>query len=135
MFQAKNSVKKYKCSPYRCYTEAMVYILLNVTSIEEEKGMGTKVINKSKFSRTIMYRHWSYCSWQKGMSQDKVTLCTEEIKFVALSIVELRPCEGISLLLEKPVKQELLKFHSSLLYWFIVDLKTFLGFAIPNQYY
>jgi len=37
------------------------------------------------------------CSWREGMSWDKVTLSNEEIKSVALCIVESRLAEGISL--------------------------------------
>jgi len=36
------------------------------------------------------------CSWRKGMSQDEVTSSSEEIKSVALCIVELRLAERIS---------------------------------------
>jgi len=38
----------------------------------------------------------SCCSWQKDASQDKVTPISEEIKPVALCIVELRLAKGIS---------------------------------------
>ena len=36
-----------------------------------------------------------YCGWRKGMSQEEAMLSSEEIKPVALSIVELCLAEGI----------------------------------------
>jgi len=38
----------------------------------------------------------SYCGWWKGTSQDKVLLISEEIKSVALAVLELCLSEGIS---------------------------------------
>ena len=52
--------------------------------------------------------HVLYCGWEKGMSLDKITSSSEEIKPIALSIGELRLAEGISQsvsqLVEKSVK-------------------------------
>jgi len=38
----------------------------------------------------------SCCGWQKGTSQDEVTLNSEEIKPVAVAIIKLCLSEGIS---------------------------------------
>jgi len=50
----------------------------------------------------------------KGMSRDEATLNSEEIKAVAIAITELRLC---------------INFVEE----FMVDLKAFLGLAMPNQ--
>jgi len=59
------------------------------------------------------------------MPQDKVSLSAEEIKPVAISIVELCLVEGIS------VSQ----LVENLLEGLRVDLNIFLRLAMPNQYY
>ena len=43
-----------------------------------------------------MMEDWSCCGWQKCMSQDKLTLSSEEVKPVAIAIIELCLSEGIS---------------------------------------
>jgi len=40
--------------------------------------------------------HWSCSSWQKDTSWDEATLNSEEIKPIALVVIELRLSEGIS---------------------------------------
>ena len=66
-------------------------------------------------------------------------LNSEEIRPIALAVIELPLSEGISQsdsqLVEKSVKRKFLKFHNNLIQRFRVDLKTFLGLAIPNQCY
>ena len=49
---------------------------------------------KAGFDRTMM--HWNSCNWQKGTSQDEVTLNCEEIRPVAIAIIELSLSECIS---------------------------------------
>jgi len=66
------------------------------------------------------------------MSQNEVTSSSEEIKLVVLSIIELCLAEGISWSVIR--KKKFLKLHSYLLKGFRVNLKTFLGLTIPNQY-
>ena len=58
--------------------------------------------------------------------KDEATLNSEEIKPVAIAIIELRLSEGIS----QSVSMKFLKFHNNLMQWY---LKTFLGLAMPNQ--
>jgi len=74
------------------------------------------------------------------MSWDEVTLSSEEIKPVALSIVELCLAEGMSQLVswqKIQLNRNLLRFHNNWLEGFKVNLKTFLhflGLVMPNQY-
>ena len=60
------------------------------------------------------------------MPLDEATLnsAREEIKHIALSVIELRLSEGIS---QSDIH---IKFHSNLMQRFSVDLKTFLGLAM-----
>ena len=56
---------------------------------------------------------------------------------VAIAIIELRLSEGISQSVSQQknlLNRKFLKFHNNLVQWFRVDLKTFLGLAMPNQY-
>jgi len=77
-----------------------------------------------------------------------VTLNSEEIKPVAIAIIELRLSKGISQSVSQSVNQSVsqsvsqqknllnkkfVKFHNNLMQRFTVDLKTFLGLAMPNQ--
>ena len=64
----------------------------------------------------------------------------QEIKPIALAVIELRLFEGISQSDSQSCSQKknllnkkILKFHSNLMQMFRVDMKTFLGSAIPNQ--
>ena len=66
-------------------------------------------------------------------------LNSEEIKPVAIAIIELRLSESIisqsiSLSISQQKNVKFLKFHNNLMQQFRVDLKTFLGLAMPNQY-
>jgi len=66
-----------------------------------------------------------------------VTLNSEEIKPVAITIIELRLSEGISQSVSQQknlLNRTFLKFHNNLMQWFRVDLKTTLGLAKPIQY-
>ena len=91
---------------------------------------------------------WSCFGWQKGTSQDEATLSSEEIKPVALAIISLHLSEGIvSQSVNQSVSQSVsqsisrviclnkkfLKFYINLMEGFMVDLKMFLGSAMPNQ--
>ena len=61
-------------------------------------------------------------------------LNSEKIKPITLAVIELHLSEGISQsvnLLNKVLKI----IHSNLMQRFRVDLKTFLGLAMPNQCY
>ena len=73
---------------------------------------------------------------QKGTSPDEATLISEEIKPVAIAIIELRLSEHISQLFSQSVENSVkfLKFHINLVEGFMVDLMTFLSFVMPNQY-
>jgi len=80
--------------------------------------------------------HWSYCGWQKGTFWDEATLNSEEIKLVAIAIINLRLSEGISQSVSQQknlLNRKFLKFHNNLVQWFRVDLMTFLGLTMPNQ--
>jgi len=71
-------------------TEAITCLPQIITYVRLwRKNGGTKVAPWCK--------HYSCCSWQKGPSRDKVILIIEEIKSVALAILELCLSEGISL--------------------------------------
>ena len=62
-------------------------------------------------------------------------LNSEEIKPIALAVIKLCLFEGISShSVYKLLNKEILKFHSNLMQSFKVDLKTFLGLAMPNKY-
>ena len=50
-------------------------------------------------------KHWSCCGWQKGMSPDEVMLNSEEIKAVAIVVIELHLSEGISKGVSESVSQ------------------------------
>ena len=52
----------------------------------------------------VTYKAASCCGWQKGTSRDEATLNREEIKTVALAIIELRLSEDISQSVENSVK-------------------------------
>ena len=69
------------------------------------------------------------------MSQDEVASSSEGTKPVALSIIELCLAEGINQLtqLSRKFSQiKKIKFHNNLLEGFRVNLKIFLGLAMPN---
>ena len=64
-------------------------------------------------------------------------LNSEEIKPVAIAIIELRLSEGISQSVSQHknvLNKKFLKFHNNLMQQCRVDLKTFLSLAMPNQY-
>ena len=69
---------------------ASLYKLSPIRSCEERMGAqrGLKVASWCK--------HCSCCGWWKGTSQDEATLISEEIKSVALAVLELCLSEGIS---------------------------------------
>jgi len=50
-------------------------------------------------------KHWSCCGWCKGTSADEVTLNKEEIKPMAIAIIELRLSEHISKGVSQSVSQ------------------------------
>jgi len=68
-------------------------------------------------------------------------LNSEEIKPITLAVIELCLSEGISQIVSQMVGQsvenllnkKIFKFHSNLMQRFRVDLKTFLGLAMPSQ--
>ena len=72
-----------------------------------------------------------------------ISLNSEEIKPIDLVVIELCLSEGISQSVsqsdiisqsvEKSVKFFFFKFHNNFMQRFRVDLKTFLGLAMPNQ--
>ena len=81
-------------------------------------------------------KHWSCCSWQKGTSLDEATLSSEEIKPLAVTIIELCLSEGISKRVDQSISlnKEFFKFCSNFLEWVSNDLKTLLSLAMPNLY-
>jgi len=78
---------------------------------------------------------------QKGTFWDKVALNSEEIKPIALVVIELHLSEGVSQSIGWSVGQSVeillhkkfLKFYINLREGFMIDLKTFLSFFMPNQ--
>jgi len=64
-----------------------------------------------------------------------VTLNSEEIKPTASAVTELCLSEGISQSVSQKnlLIKKFLKFHSNFMQRFRVDLKTFLGLAMPKQ--
>ena len=71
------------------------------------------------------------------MSQDKAMSSNEEIKPVALSIIELCLAEGISQFSYYKFQLNKIffkKFHNNLLKGFWDNLKIFLGLAMPHQF-
>ena len=65
-----------------------------------------RIVSKKNWNHDTCYVT-TYGSWKKGMSQDKATMSSEEIKSVALSIVRWR-CQSVSQLVEN---REFLKFY------------------------
>ena len=66
-----------------------------------------------------------------------MTLISEEIKSLAVAILDLCLSEGISKYVSQKknaLNMEFLKFHNYLMEGSRIDLKTFLGLAKPNQY-
>ena len=57
----------------------------------------------------------------------------EEIKPIALAVIELCLSEGVDSQQKNLLNKKNFKFHSKLMQRFTVDLKTFLGLAMPNQ--
>ena len=73
-------------------------------------------------------------SWKRRIS-DEAKLLSEKIKPVAIAIIELRLSEGISQSDNQSEENKIFKkLHSNLVQRFRVDLNTFLGLAVPNQY-
>ena len=79
----------------------------------------------------------------KGTSHAEAVLISEKIKSISLAVIELHLSEGISksvtqLLgqsVENSVKWFFLKFRSTLLKAFRVNLKACLGLVLANQCY
>ena len=73
-------------------TEAIMCVpqIVTLRSCEEKMGdqRDTKVAPWCK--------HCSSCGWWKGTSRDEMTLISEEIKSLALAVLELCLSEGIS---------------------------------------
>ena len=68
--------------------------------------------------------------------RDEAMLNSEEMKSVAKAIIELCLSEGISQSVSQQknlLNKKFKKFHNNLMQRFRVDLKTFLGLAMPNQ--
>jgi len=107
-------------------------ILLEIVrSASEIKAEIVCLTTKSWELRDLLNNY--YCT--KGTSPAEVTL---NIKPVALTIVEFYAslkASGSLLVSQKiPLNRKFLKFCSNLLKAFRVDLKTFLGLVLPNQY-
>jgi len=94
-FSAMNPCRFRKSSgkPFHAIANRHLALSAKRTGTKEDKG-------------NTMMLLCGYCSWGKGMSRDEAMSSSEEIKPVALSIVE----------------------------GFRVNQKTFLGLAMPNQY-
>ena len=70
----------------------------------------TYAVEKNREQRRIKVsfawcEDWSYCGWQKGMSQDEAMLKSEETKPIALAAIELGLSEGISQMVSQIVSQ------------------------------
>ena len=78
-----------------------------VTFLLKEKGMENKG-EQRLFLEKPWCEHWSYWGWRKGTSRDEVTfnMYSEEIKPVAIAIIELRLPEGISQSVNQSVSQQ-----------------------------
>jgi len=60
-----------------------------------EKGMEIKGEQRYTLAEPWCKR-WIFSGWWKGTSREEATLNSEEIKAVAIAIIELRLSEGIS---------------------------------------
>ena len=65
-----------------------VNIVLTPTVCGSGERNGVQWRTKVSFGKPLC-KHWSCCSWQKGTSPDKATLNSEEIKRIAIAIIEL----------------------------------------------
>jgi len=78
-----------------------------------------------------------YSSMAKGTTRAEVTSNSEEIRSVALVIVELQKSEGISQASRQAVENSIkyfFKYCYNFLKAFRINLKAFLGSVLPNQY-
>jgi len=126
----------------KSHTGAITCVPQIITNAIWEKGMEYKGEQKVSFGRTMM-QAMELLRLAKSTSPDKATLNSEEIKPVAIAIIELRLSEciskGVSEWVSKWVNEsvensEFLKFHNSFLEWVRNDLKTFLNLAMTNLY-
>jgi len=81
-------------------------------------------------------RFMTYCG--PLASQAEATSNSEKIKPVAVAVIKLCLSEGIRQLVSQSVKillsKKFLKFRGNFLKAFQVNLKTYLGLVLPNQY-
>ena len=79
----------------------------------------------------------------KGTSWDEMMSSTAKIKPIAVAVIKLCLSEDTSKSASRSVGQsvsqsvrkfDFLRFCSNFLKWIRIDLKTFFGSAIPNQY-
>jgi len=79
----------------KSHTEAITRIPQIVTYEVREKRM--EYIGEQRWALVEpRYKHWSCCSWQKDTSPEEAALNSQEIKPVAMAIIELCLSEGIS---------------------------------------
>jgi len=96
-FQAKNNVRSAPACTHlpKSHTEAIMRISQIVTYAVREKGLEYK--GEQRWALVEPWcKHWSCCGWWKRRSLDEATLNSEEIKPVAIAIIELCLSEGIS---------------------------------------
>jgi len=78
----------------------MLHLLHSITNVQETSLHDYSHYGKCRTQRrtkvSSLYKYCIYFSRPKGMCQDEVTSNSEEIKPIALSIVELHLAEGIS---------------------------------------
>ena len=93
-FQAQNIVRSTLASSVLTLISHQCHNMRIANRHLHAKGERNGVQGRTKvsFGRTMM----GCCSWWKGTSQDEATLNSEEIKAVAIAIIELRLSEGIS---------------------------------------
>ena len=90
-----STTSAYKCSP-KSHTEARCVPWIVVTFMTVKRNGAQKITRLVE----SWYKHWNCCGWRKGTSWKKkkhdVVQWIEEIKSVALPVVELCLPEGIS---------------------------------------
>jgi len=84
------------------YVKALKPLRVYRTSCDCEERMGDQSLGTQV---APWCKHRSSCGWWKGTSQDEATLISEEIKSLALAILELCLSEGISKYVSKQASQ------------------------------
>jgi len=96
-FQAKNNIRSALLALHllKSRTKAITRGPQILTYVVREKGMEYKGEHRWALVEPWC-KHWSCCGWRKGMSPEKATLNSEEIKLLAIVSIKLHLSEGIS---------------------------------------